>query len=137
MPIVAWNPDLSVGVAALDDDHQRLIDAMNDVFDALLGGDCSVVACNALLTLSNYIDQHFSREEDWMEQNGYADLPQHRREHDALRDQVRRLLLQQDTNADDLSAEMLMVLKDWLIGHIAVSDQASASRASNGPSHPW
>jgi hemerythrin-like metal-binding protein len=124
MPITSWNSNLSTGHGPLDDDHRLLIDAMNRVYDALMQGDCAPVLHQALTTLQGYVDQHFDREEAWMRQIAYPHLSQHMREHDALRGQVDRLLGLRSQAAEHLGVEMLVVLKNWLIGHIGESDRA-------------
>lgn len=85
MPITRWNTDLSVGVEKLDTDHQQLIATMNTVFDALLQGNSASTARKALLTLQEYVNDHFLREEKWMLKNAYVELDHHKQEHDALR----------------------------------------------------
>jgi hemerythrin-like metal-binding protein len=124
MPITSWNPSLSIGHADIDDDHRLLIDAMNRVYDALMQGDCAPALHQALTTLQSYVDQHFDREEAWMRQLCYPDMAKHIREHDALRDQVDRLLGLRSQAAEHLGVEVLVVLKNWLIGHIGEADRA-------------
>ena len=126
MPITRWNTDLSVGVEKLDTDHQQLIATMNTVFDALLQGSSASTARKALLTLQEYVNDHFLREEKWMLKNAYVELDRHKQEHDALRQHVARLLELPQHSDDQLAVEMLVVLRDWLLGHIARSDRAAA-----------
>jgi hemerythrin-like metal-binding protein len=124
MPITSWNSNLSTGHGDIDDDHRLLIDAMNRVYDALMQGDCAPVLHQALTTLQSYVEKHFDREEAWMHHLGYPDVVKHMREHDALRDQVDRLLGLRNHPAEHLGVEMLVVLKNWLIGHIGEADRA-------------
>lgn len=126
MAIANWDPELSVGVEALDDDHRRLIETMNDVFDALLLGTSSSATHEALRTLNEYVIDHFRREEAWMAENGYPGLAGHQREHQALRAHIQRLTKREQQAGDELTLELLIVLRDWLLGHIAVSDRSAA-----------
>ena len=126
MPITHWNSNLSVGIERLDADHQQLIATMNAVFDALLQGNSASTAHKALLTLQEYVNDHFLREEEWMLENAYVELDRHKQEHDALRQHVVRLLELPQQSDDQLAVEMLVVLRDWLLGHIAHSDKAAA-----------
>lgn len=128
MPIVTWTSDLSIGVPSLDADHQRLIDTLNDVFDALLVGQSTSTLRSALATLTNYVAEHFAREEAWMCARNDPELARHLKEHQALRDHLDRLLAMQDTSDEDRSIELLMVLRDWLLGHIAHSDRDASTR---------
>ena len=122
MPITTWTPDLSIGVPNLDDDHRQLIDTLNEVFDALLLGRSSPALRSALSTLNGYVVEHFAREEAWMCEIDDPGLPAHRKEHQALRDHIERIISLQDMSDDERSTELLVVLGDWLTGHIANSD---------------
>lgn len=122
MPITTWTPDLSIGVPSLDADHRQLIDTLNEVFDALLLGRSSPVLRAALTTLNSYVAEHFAREEEWMCEMNAPALPGHRKEHQALRDHIERIISLRDMSDDERSIELLMVLRDWLLGHIAHSD---------------
>lgn len=126
MPIANWTPDLAIGVPSLDADHRKLIDTLNEVFDALLLGRSSSTLRPALTTLNNYVTEHFAREEAWMCKRDDPDLPRHRKEHQALRDHLERLIALQDVSDEDRSIELLMILRDWLLGHIAHSDVAAS-----------
>lgn len=127
MPITLWNSDLSVGVQGLDADHQHLITTMNAVFDALIHGNSASTALRAIMTLREYMNDHFLREEEWMLETAYAGFERHKLEHDNLRQQVARLLELPAQSDDQLAVELLVVLRDWLLGHIARSDKAAAS----------
>lgn len=128
MPIVTWTPELSVGVDPLDADHQRLLATINDVFDALLGGNSSLATQKALKELDTYIAEHFSREEAWLYENSFSEYEAHRKEHAALCAQIRHLQQLNELYEQQLAVELLVVLRDWLVGHIAHSDRGAIRR---------
>lgn len=128
MPIAIWTPELSLGVESLDADHQKLIDTLNLVFDAMLFDRSSSALHSALATLDNYVTEHFAREEAWMQARNHPDLARHRQQHEALRAQLALLCSIRDLSDQERSVELLMILRDWLLGHIAHSDR-DASRA--------
>jgi hemerythrin len=134
MPITNWNAGLSVGVEYLDADHRHLIEIMNDVFDAMMLGTDSSASRKGLQVLSTYVVDHFNREEEWMAARGFTDLVHHRHEHELLREQIAQLLKQSDQGADEVALELLVVLRDWLLRHIGVSDQSAAGR--DGAANP-
>ena len=74
MPIAIWTPALSLGVDSLDADHQKLIDTLNMVFDAMLFDRSSAALHSALATLDDYVTGHFAREEAWMQARDHPDL---------------------------------------------------------------
>lgn len=133
MPIATWTPDLSIGVSSLDDDHKRLIDTLNEVFDALLLDRSATVLRPALKHLNQYVVEHFAREEAWMCNRNDPDLPRHRTEHLALREHIERIIAQQEMPDDERSIELLMILRNWLLGHITHADLDAAKRTDAAP----
>jgi len=127
MPIVSWSPELSVGVDTLDADHRLLVKTINDVFDALLGGSGSSATHKALQDLGNYVREHFSREETWMAEHSFPQYEAHRKEHQALCDHITRLQRLNGEYDEQIAVELLIVLRDWLLGHIANSDRSAIS----------
>ncbi len=125
MPIVSWSPDLVVGIDTLDADHRRLLETLNDVFDALLQGCGSSVTKKALQDLGTYVSDHFAREEAWMEEHALPEYEAHRKEHLALSEHILRLRHQNEQYDEQTTVELLIVLRDWLLGHIAHSDRGS------------
>jgi hemerythrin-like metal-binding protein len=126
MPIAIWTEDLALGVQSLDADHRKLIDTLNQVFDALLFDRSASIIRTALATLDDYVVEHFAREEAWMRERNHPDLSRHLAQHEALREQLARLFAAQELSDQERSVELLMVLRDWLLGHIAHSDREAS-----------
>lgn len=131
MPIAVWTPNLSLGVPSLDADHRKLIDTMNQVFDALMFDRSSAMIHAALATLNDYVVEHFAREEAWMRERNHPDLHRHLQEHEALCTQLALLCALHDMSDQERSVELLMVLRDWFLGHIAHSDRDAAEPAGD------
>lgn len=125
MPIVSWSPDLSVGVDTLDADHRQLVETINDVFDALLRGGTSSATHKALADLGGYVREHFSREEAWMAEHAFAEFEAHQKEHQAFCDHITRLQQLHGQYDEQVAVELLIVLRDWLLGHITNSDRSA------------
>ncbi len=124
MPLLQWNEKLSVGVASIDADHQRLISMINDLYDGVVAGHGMDVLGRVLDGLIGYTAEHFAREERFFAQTGYPDAVAHKKEHEDL---VRQVLDVQAKyragTAGTLSLEVLNFLKSWLVRHIQGSDK--------------
>lgn len=124
MPFIQWTPSFSVGNAVLDADHRKLIDILNQIYDAWMGQSSTVELGLLFDQLMDYTDGHFSREESKLSSRDYADLTRHHAAHERLRELVhafrsRHLAGQQ---ADKLTEEMAKFLKSWLMDHILEED---------------
>jgi hemerythrin len=124
MPLMKWTDKLSVGVAALDEDHKKLVGMLNELFDGMQAGRGKEQVGKTLDGLVSYTKVHFAREEKFFAQTGYAASVEHKKEHDDLTKQV--IDVQQKYKAGattTLSLEVMNFLKNWLINHIQGSDQ--------------
>ena len=88
MSIIQWTPDFSVGVESIDTDHKVLISLINQLDDAILGGEPKQTVSRVLDALSDYTNYHFAREELLMRACAYPDIEAHARTHATLRAQV-------------------------------------------------
>lgn len=125
MPLIQWDPSFSVGTAVLDNDHRKLIEILNRIYDAWQGEAPSAAVLSQLFDeLLDYTDGHFSREEGKLAARAYPHLAAHHAEHERLRELVlafrsRHLAGQQP---EKLTEEMAKFLKSWLLDHILGED---------------
>ncbi|HTH18387.1 MAG TPA: bacteriohemerythrin [Magnetospirillum sp.] len=124
MPFIQWNPSFSVGQPVLDADHRKLIDILNQIYDAWTNNTSTVELGRLFDELMDYTDHHFTREEAKLSSRDYSDLNRHHAAHERLRELVmafrsRHLAGQQ---ADTLTEEMAKFLKSWLLDHILEED---------------
>jgi len=118
-----WNDSYSVKVAALDNQHKKLFDLINELHQAMKLGKGKDVAGAVLHRLIDYTVYHFSAEEKLMEQHKFPELATHRAEHKALTDRV--LAFKKDFDADTapVTVELMNFLQQWLVNHILRVDQ--------------
>ncbi len=124
MPFIQWDTSFSVGSIILDADHRKLIDILNQIYDAWVQQSDNVELGKLFDDLMEYTDTHFNREEAKLAELDYPDLPRHRAAHDRLRELVmafrsRHLAGRQP---DTLTEEMSKFLKSWLLSHILEED---------------
>jgi hemerythrin len=121
-PIITWTPEMSVGVSELDADHRILVGLINKLSDAQDVNDAAVIE-SVLDSLAIYVDEHFQREEAYMESVGCLHLQEHRQKHRALTAQVEQIRLDFFLgNRDCLGEHTLAFLKEWLRQHILIED---------------
>lgn len=120
---VTWSPQYSVGIAAIDSEHQKLIGLLNDLHAAMMQGQGRAVMGKVLDGLSAYTVSHFAHEESLLRMHAYRDYAPHKAEHDKLIKQVKSL--QEDFSAGNATIllEVMTFLQNWLVNHIVGVDK--------------
>ena len=126
MPLIIWNERLSVGVREFDTQHQKLIQILNNLFDAMSQGQGKEILEKTLSELIEYTKIHFAAEERKMKAFNYPHYLSHKAEHDALADKVIELHHNFQTGKTVLSVSVMNFLKDWLNNHILKTDKLYA-----------
>jgi hemerythrin-like metal-binding protein len=124
MPLIAWDETMSVGIRDLDEDHQKLVKALNRFFDGFSAGQDRKSLDRLLDALLEDTQEHFLREEKLFAATSYPDAAAHEKEHNDLlasgakvRDALR------DNYDATISLELANFLKDWLLHHIEDADK--------------
>ncbi len=123
MGMIQWNESLSVNVAEIDAQHQKLIGLINDLNAAMLRGKGRDVLGSILTGLVDYAETHFQTEERYFLRFGYPEAGPHQKAH---ADFVAKVIDFQNGFAADragLSVDVLLFLSDWLRQHIQIVDK--------------
>ncbi len=123
MPLMTWKDEYSVKVRTIDQQHKKLIDLLNQMFDAMRAQRGKEVVGQVLADLVTYTSTHFTYEEDLMKKHGYASYESHRLQHQML---VKKVLdFQKDFQSARSSAtiDVMNFLKEWLTTHILGTDR--------------
>lgn len=124
MPLMTWNDKMSVGVSMLDTDHKKLVEMLNELYDAVQNGKGKDSLGNILDGLIDYTKIHFAHEEKLFAQTNYPESAVHKKEHDDLTSQVVQVQKKYKSGATGtLSLEVLNFLKNWLVNHIGGEDK--------------
>ncbi len=114
-----WKPEYSVGVAEIDAQHRYLFELWH-LLDSIKGQKQNRNSCRqAMLSLLDYIDLHFTTEEPY-----YREHPRFTDHQQVHREFVRRVReFEQDLENDRLDIQaMTDFLRTWLIDHIVNTD---------------
>ena len=124
MPLMTWNDKMSVGVSMLDADHKKLVEMLNELYDAVQNGKGKDSLGKILDSLIDYTKIHFAHEEKFFLQTNYPESAVHKKEHDDLTSQVLDVQKKYKNGASGtLSLEVLNFLKYWLVNHIGAADK--------------
>lgn len=123
MALISWSSMLSTGVGEQDNQHKKLIDLINQLNDAMLGGKGDQVLGKVLSELVNYTVTHFGYEEKLMAQHGYADTAAHKAEHAKFVQTAGDLKKKFDSGNAKITTDIMNFLRDWLTNHIMKTDK--------------
>lgn len=121
MQKIHWDESMSVGVAELDSQHQRLADLVNRLVDLPPGPNNAKFMEQAIAKLTVYAFTHFGHEEKLLARVGYPELEAHRSEHEDFGQTLMRF--SHDAAAGVLDRPRLFnYLSDWWTHHILDAD---------------
>ena len=123
MPLIQWNDYFSVGVRTIDSQHKKLVDTLNELHDAMLGGQARHVTGPILERLLQYTRDHFSAEEVMMASAAYPGLAEHKLLHLDLTRQVEGYIARFQHGEITLNLHLMHFLRDWLTQHILREDR--------------
>ncbi|HKF47279.1 MAG TPA: bacteriohemerythrin [Terracidiphilus sp.] len=123
MSLIHWEDSYSTGVKAMDDQHKRLVAALNDLHGAMLEGKEKAVTGSLLGMLVKYTHEHFLAEEGLMARANYPKLAEHKSQHRNLTDQVQKFAERYQRGELAINVDLLMFLRNWLLNHIQKTDR--------------
>jgi hemerythrin len=123
MAYIEWNDTYSVGVKAMDDQHKKLIDLINQLHDAMKTGQASKEAPGILKNLVDYTHYHFEAEEKMLEKGTYPGLMNQQKMHKTFITQIDQYQTDLPTKSLTIGVKISEFLKDWLMTHITVEDK--------------
>ncbi len=123
MALINWDGSLSVNIAEIDQQHQKLVSMINELNDAMKQGKSKDVLGKIVTGLISYTAIHFKTEEKYFAQYGYPDADSHNSEHSAFVQKVTDVKERFESGQISLSIEIMNFLRDWLQNHIKGTDK--------------
>ncbi len=110
-----------VGIAEIDEQHQRLAEMINALNRAIKEDAANVELKVMFEALSQYTRFHFETEHELMVRHGYSRQSAHDKAHDRLLADVQHFKTRLYKGGDLF---VLQSIKDWLLDHILAEDKA-------------
>jgi hemerythrin len=120
MAYLHWSSDLDTGIDVVDKQHRRIVDYLNELNSANEAGDPEATK-HVLDELVDYTLTHFTFEEELQERAGYPFLKAHKRVHEIFTKRVTEYLKRAE-EGEDVTPQLLSMLKIWLVNHIKGDD---------------
>ena len=123
MDLFTWTDDFSVNIAEIDKQHKKLIEIINNLFNAMLEGSAQEIINKTVDELINYADYHFSTEENYFDRHNYPGFHNHQIQHSFYKDEILQFKKELLNGKSTVPMEVFNFLKDWLTEHIMNSDK--------------
>ena len=122
MPFVELTEEHHVGVSMIDDQHMRLAEMINKLYDSMQSGIDTEEVRVLINAVVGYIEYHFDEEEQYMLRTNYPEAGEHKRMHISLRKQIQEIKRGLDIDRGAMPLSILDFLRNWLLNHIQTWD---------------
>jgi hemerythrin-like metal-binding protein len=123
MSLFTWSDEYSIGNTEIDNQHMKLFDILNRLFDICVGKNEVDTVEAVMEELVSYTDYHFKFEEQHMRDVGYKDLDKHIVEHNYFTNEVMFAKRRQAQNKSSTDNKLIEFLSNWLIQHVTEEDR--------------
>ena len=122
MEKICWKEEYSVGIEKIDRQHRHLFEIINKLIDhSGSSGDLKLVS-ETLTEMLNYAKEHFTTEEELMQEYGYPEIGLHKEQHIYFFKTTAELSINALNKQSMVYSEIVEFLKLWLTLHILKCD---------------
>lgn len=121
MAYLNWTPELDTGIPEIDGQHKRIVDYINQLYDARSSHDREQIAAVIDETV-DYTLSHFAFEEALMTDAGYMYSGPHKKVHEIFTRKVGDYRMRFEAG-EDVADELHAMLSRWLFNHIRNDDK--------------
>lgn len=128
MPFLEWREEYEIGVGTIDEEHRRLFELLNTLYDAMKAGRGRDEIGGIIAELEAYVDYHFASETHLARGCGFSvDCASchraHQDAHEAFADQVAELRRLYEAGDATIHMKTLRFLREWTTEHIGEMDR--------------
>ena len=120
---IQWGDTLRVNEGAIDEQHEKLIEVMNTLYQSLHSQTHGEMEKQTLVELIDYTNYHFSAEKKLMEENGYPDKEEHLARHREFVAKLKELCSKHQKENIEVSRDIIAFLTGWIVNHIMEVDK--------------
>ena len=118
-----WKDTYNTGITLMDQQHQRLVDLINQLFHCMKDGGDRMMVGEIIDELVNYTITHFRAEEEMLKKHDYPDLEAHQVIHKNFVDKIASFAERLREGERMPPTDIFNFLKDWLVSHIEKQDR--------------
>lgn len=131
MDKIQWDSSYSVGVTVLDEQHQRIVEIINNLLEHSEAGVRSETISDLLYDLTQYAHDHFITEETILTKYGYTHVQKQKKDHKDYRVKIVNLCMDTVDHKTSVPNDLREYLTSWWKRHILEDDMAYKSFFEN------
>lgn len=124
MPIVIWRDEYSVNVGEIDNQHQKMLELVNNLHSAVEARIDKSDLKNLMVELVEFTGMHFTTEEQLMKKFAYPEFAKHQNEHSMLLQHMKELVAMVSNGKYPTFYSDYDVSTDWALVHISNCDKS-------------
>jgi hemerythrin len=117
-----WEDKYSVDIAEVDKCQKKVFDLFNELVDMKSGKIDAKEVTNKISEINDFAKLFFSTEEKFLRKKGYPDYQNHAKAHRQFIKSAISLRREISDDISNLTDDVLVELRDWLINHITTMD---------------
>ena len=127
--LVVWSELYAVGIELIDNQHRELVNLTNQLYKACMTSDevLGTLFKESMHRMVEYVRFHFTAELELLARIKYPGYQTHKQQHDQLVKQILEAAKEFEEGKKFVPNNFVRTLKDWVFGHIAISDQQYAA----------
>lgn len=123
---IQWKDQFSIDGGIIDRDHKTLFGLVNEFNEGISIYQKPEQMVAILVSLTNYTQTHFQREEKLQQASGFSFCEDHKKEHGDLIEKFNGLKQKamgaNEDNITDVAVQIGSFLQEWITGHVLESD---------------
>ncbi|MDU2063736.1 MAG: bacteriohemerythrin [Sporomusaceae bacterium] len=122
MALSGWDNKYSVNILAMDKDHQKLIEMISNLHQAMKSGQSKTILTPLLSNLTHYAQDHFASEEKYLSSIGSSELVTQKQQHVTFLNKIGEFKSTYEAGNTTLAIQILPFLNNWFLNHIMQMD---------------
>lgn len=123
MKTFEWNEDYDVKVERFNEQHRHFFEIIRKLYAAIENKNDRLAMALIINDLIGYTKNHFEEEEICLQKTLYPEFEKHKKQHQAFIKKIEQFTSDYNGGKHLLHFDMLVLLKNWVLVHIAVEDK--------------
>ncbi|MCG8683355.1 MAG: bacteriohemerythrin [Desulfobacterales bacterium] len=120
--IKEWDEKYSVDIPELDECQKEILSKFNTLIELKVNKADAKTVTNMISEINDFSKMYFAKEEKLLRKRKYPDLDTHSKAHRQFIKNSISLRREIAEDVENLTMEVIVELRDWLVDHIETSD---------------